>query len=421
LLLVVVWAPTWVVEQFLIPTGLVAPAYYLSLWLRPLGFVQQPRAGAVLFGARALATHGRAAPQHAYWLRRRLCARERGSTLVAGGLLAGLLGQQQRAKSLLTAADRLSGARLALPARALARDYLVAEAAQRGAFPRVVRLGLGEPRTAWSYAVARMGERLLAIPGALSNEELRSLWQAAPHRQATADLLARAQSIPRRELVATATDRPKREKSHALPRALGLTAFALAQPEPRSSRSIERAALRLTRALELPAFRARVARRCLGLCSTRSPALVVQQFREQLVELLAICLASSAFEAPSSQASPLLARAIHDASDRLFRDLQARCSDYRERTRTRHDLLENREEKLWQTFIETAARLRSLDPEREAEIFHCAYEPLVNFAVAQHSWLGRRLFSRGIYLWLAAHAGSDPERKDNLYLRLGRM
>ncbi len=87
--------------------------------------------------------------------------------MVAAGLLAALRKDIDRARGLLATADRMHAQLMPRSMRAVARDWLVVDAARVGNWHRVIRLGLSSTnRLRWSYNMARIAERLTGDPQA---------------------------------------------------------------------------------------------------------------------------------------------------------------------------------------------------------------------------------------------------------------
>src|SRR5262249_58525088 len=106
-----------------------------------------------------------------------------GRGLLAAGLLAALRGDRDRARCLLLVADNLPSQVISRKARRMARDWLVADAAQAEQWREVIRVGrrkYGSRR--WAYLIARIGERLVGDKRACANWLLWLVLLAAPRR-----------------------------------------------------------------------------------------------------------------------------------------------------------------------------------------------------------------------------------------------
>jgi len=223
--LVLIWAPTTVLRWIVVPLRMPRVAYWTVRLCWPLGLVKETEAGGVMYGALALARKG-ASDEAVRWLEQRLRNAEptRGAGVVAAGLLAALRKQDNLAYSLLSLADRMDKRLISRATRAIARDWLVVDAARVGNWRRVIRLGRhGTSQLRWSYSMARIGERLTGDPRAWRDWLLWPCFLLAPRRRATYPLFRRALAVPvRRSAQPDATPAVA-----ALPLALGGLARAI--------------------------------------------------------------------------------------------------------------------------------------------------------------------------------------------------
>jgi hypothetical protein len=199
-LLVPVMFPVIFTTRVLVPLGLPRVAYYFAWLTAPPYYFLERRGAAVLFGVLAAIRSRRPDPETLDFLEGRLLlegtARE--ATVAAAGLLAAARGKLEAARLLLASVDGLPGHALARVPRRMARSWLVADAARRGLWRDVVRLGR-RPGSyeRWPHAMAAFGERLARAPGAPPNAWLVVLWLVAPHRRTTLPVLRRALATPR--------------------------------------------------------------------------------------------------------------------------------------------------------------------------------------------------------------------------------
>src|SRR5262249_190521 len=167
-LLILIWAPTIVVRWIVVPLRMPRLAYWTIKLCWPLGHIKEIRAGGVIYGALALARKG-ASDKAIRWLEHKLQDAEqmRGTGVVAAGVVAALRDENELARRLLWLADTMDAALISRPARTIARDWLVVDAARLGNWHRVVRLGRHRSSSLrWSYSMARIGERLTQDPRA---------------------------------------------------------------------------------------------------------------------------------------------------------------------------------------------------------------------------------------------------------------
>src|SRR5262249_37771232 len=148
-----------------------------------------------------------------------------------------LRGERERARALLLLADTLPTKVVSGSVRVIARDWLVADAAQNGNWREAVRLGRrGQQGFRWSNAGAQMGRRPLGDPDRPRDWVLWLCWLIGPRRRATWPLLQRSLAVkPMRLPVA-----PEPAVVPALPEALAGFAQGLAGRFARDSRSLVR-------------------------------------------------------------------------------------------------------------------------------------------------------------------------------------
>src|SRR5262245_44408240 len=195
---VLILAPTTVLRWVLVPLRMPRVAYWTVRICWPLGLVKEVRAGGVMFGALALARRG-ASDEAIKWLEQRLRGVEpmQGAAVVAAGLLAALRKDDDLARRLFAMADRMDKRLISRSVRAIARDWLVVDAARIGNWQKVIRLGRGGSSwLRWSYSMARIGERLTGDPRAWRSWQLWPCFLLAPRRLATYPLFRRALAVP---------------------------------------------------------------------------------------------------------------------------------------------------------------------------------------------------------------------------------
>ena len=183
-LLVLIWAPTTILRWIVVPLRMPRLAYWTVMICWPLGIVKELRAGGVIFGALALPRKG-AADKDIRWLEQRLRNAEpmQGAAVVAAGLLAALRKDDDLARRLFAVADRMDKRLISRSVRAIARDWLVVDAARVGNWQKVIRLGRhGSGWLRWSYSMARIAERLRPHIAALLRAQQLDLCAAFPFR-----------------------------------------------------------------------------------------------------------------------------------------------------------------------------------------------------------------------------------------------
>ena len=404
-------APGVVLKRTVVPLGLPRVAYWTARWCWPIEVINESSAGAALYGALALArrpSSTRARMQAIDWLEQRVNRAPvlRGAGVVAAGLLAALRGDRQRARCLLLVADTLHRKLVPRRVRATARDWLVVDAARIGDWRQVIRLGRRgyDNSLRWSYAVARIGERLSGSPRGCRDWQLCLCWMFAPRRRATFALLRRALAVPHIPPQAAAGPAVAEE----LPEALANLARVLENRCVHDGPSLAAAACAVDSALDGSATRALVQQR-LHLLGTKPDAdAVISALRKCLTDLLVPLIEESPRLASGESRGPMLDQAKELVRIRLFRDIEAQCKDYNDRLKGESSLTAIAEWAAWAVTRDAANRLLELVPESEIALFHAMYVPVCNFAVFQHNKCMRRTLAHEIYSWLHRHAQSDP-------------
>ncbi|MEM6989194.1 MAG: hypothetical protein AAF721_01815 [Myxococcota bacterium] len=186
----------WIfVKRFCIPLGLSRLAWSISR-LGGHPWVRDPEGGAVLAGSLAALRAQVREPGEDHWLRARLdAAPMRGAGLVAAGLLAANAGDRVRARRLLLSLDQLDPDLCPPVARSIAADWLVADAAVRGAWDEVVEHVDTLPLPSRSARFIALAARRLMGEG-ITNRALFEAWLTAPRRLQTLALLRRAWAAP---------------------------------------------------------------------------------------------------------------------------------------------------------------------------------------------------------------------------------
>lgn len=208
---ILIWAPTLVLEWMVLPLRMPRVAYWVARVGYPLSFVGESSAGDVVYGALA-AARTRSRLKSASWLKEKLDRPRslRGGGVVAAALLATLRGNRDRARCLFLVADTLPSKVISRKARRIARDWLVAEAAQAEEWREVIRLGrrkYGSRR--WSYLMARIAERLVGDKRACGNWLLWLFWLIAPRRLATLPCCDARWESPERRSRILSSDNPR--------------------------------------------------------------------------------------------------------------------------------------------------------------------------------------------------------------------
>jgi hypothetical protein len=408
--IIVLVVPGPLLRRIVVPLGMPRVAYWTARWCWPIEVINEAGAGAALYGALALArrpSSTQATAQSIDWLEQRVNRAQpvRGASVVAAGLLAALRGDRHRARCLFLVANTMHRKFIPMRVRATARDWLVVDAARIGNWREVIRLGRRgyDDRLRWSYAVARMGERLIGDPRGGRDWLLCLCWMVAPRRRATFALLRRALAVPRAEKQSGVA--PAAEE---LPQALANLAQALENRFAHDGPSFAATACAVDVALDSPSTLALVQQRLVALGARPDADAVMSGLRARLTDLLVPLIEESPKLVGGETRGPILDQAKERVRVRLFRDIEAQCKDYNDRQHGENSLASIAEWATWAAMRDAANRLLELVPESEIALFHQMYVPVCNFAVFQHNKCMRRTLAHEIYSWLHRHSQSDP-------------
>ena len=406
---VLIWAPTPLVRWIVVPLRMPRTAYWTVRICFPLGLIKEIEAGAVVYGALALA---RKSPSNEAisWLERKLRNAQtiQGCGVVAAGLLAALRKDIDRARGLFGTADRMHERLIPRSIRAIARDWLVVDAARAGNWHRVIRLGLSSTnRMRWSYTMARIAERLTGAPQARPNWLLWQCFLSAPRRRVTYPLFRRAVGVPRRRSMQP--DAPA--SATGLPPALGDLARSLEAANAHNGELLDRSIDAVDR--ELDSMHPMIEHR-LGMLGSRGNAGSVRSlFRHRLIDLAIPLIEDDPYLARAAQQDSIMEQAVWQVRRRLMGDIESQCRDYRERTAGEDSLDLVAEWETWARLSSSANRLLELDSTAESVLFQMVFAPVCNFAVYQHNGRKRIALAHDMFVWLLRYA-NEPEARQLL-------
>jgi len=406
---VLIWAPTPLVRWIVVPLRMPRTAYWTVRICFPLGLIKEIEAGAVVYGALALA---RKSPSNKAisWLERKLRNAQtiQGCGVVAAGLLAALRKDIDRARGLFGTADRMHERLIPRSIRAIARDWLVVDAARAGNWHRVIRLGLSSTnRMRWSYTMARIAERLTGAPQARPNWLLWQCFLSAPRRRVTYPLFRRAVGVPRRRSMQP--DAPA--SATGLPPALGDLARSLEAANAHNGELLDRSIDAVDR--ELDSMHPMIEHR-LGMLGSRGNAGSVRSlFRHRLIDLAIPLIEDDPYLARAAQQDSIMEQAVWQVRRRLMGDIESQCRDYRERTAGEDSLDLVAEWETWARLSSSANRLLELDSTAESVLFQMVFAPVCNFAVYQHNGRKRIALAHDMFVWLLRYA-NEPEARQLL-------
>lgn len=406
--------PGIVTRWLLVPLGLYRTAFALMRSTCPFGSDGDFRANAALWGALALAR----APSNASdlaWLRARLPSPsfETLAHEATEGILHALAGNDAEARRLFgEAGSYRTGSR---QARMVARDWLVMDALRERNYEAAIKLGRrirGNLR--WSWVAAHMAERLAQKPDAAQDWKLRLLWLYAPRRRATLPLLRAALAVDRVDTQV----RPRQPLPEDLPQALAaLAEFVLRQKQAdnKPERQLFQGIIRTIESeLANPALLDKMRRKTAGIpgAAPQAAATACEAFRRQLAGRLVPILESSPQLAATAESLPLIKAAIDNIDQRLQRDIESRCKDYRTRTHERRLLPGADEQRLWDQLSGSANCLLKLAPERRPTVFLEMFAAVNNFAVHMHKEAQESRLPHEMYHWLFRNAGGNRDARD---------
>jgi hypothetical protein len=406
--LVLIWAPTAILRGIIVPLRMPRLAFWTVRLFWPLGLVKDLEAGGVIYGALALARKG-ASDEAFRWLEQRLRDAQptQGVGVVAAGLLAALHKDDNMARCLFSVADRMDKRLISRSVRAIARDWLVVDAARVGNWQRVIRLGQrGSSSLRWSYSMARIGERLTGDPRAWRDWQLWPCFLLAPRRRATYPLIRRALAVPVRR-----SPHPDLAPMVAeLPLALGSLARAIegscdGEALARSIDAVDR---------QLDSLRDKIGERLNALGGRGDAGAILVAFRQRLIDLVTPLIEEDPYLAREAQRSPIMEQAVWQVRRRLFGDVEARCKDYRERTQEGSALDLVAEWEAWAMLNSFADQLLELDPNMESVLFQTVFASVCNFAAFQHNGRKRIALAHDMFIWLLRYARSDPQARQLL-------
>jgi hypothetical protein len=406
---VLIWAPTPLLRWIVVPLRMPRSAYWTVRICFPLGLIKEIEAGAVVYGALALARK-KSSDETISWLERKLRNAEtiQGAGVVAAGLLAALRKDIGRARGLLATADRMHWRLIPGSIRAIARDWLIVDAARVGNWHRVIRLGMSSDRLRWSYNMARIAERLTGAPQARPNWLLWQCFLSAPRRRLTYPLFRRALAVPRRR--SEPLDAPA--SATGLPLALGELARALEGANAHDGELLDRSIDAVDR--ELDSVHPMIEQR-LGMLGGRGdPSSVRSLFRHRLIDLAIPLIEDDPYLARTAQQDSIMEQAAWQVRRRLMGDIESQCRDYRERTAGEDSLDLVAEWETWARLNSSADRLLELDSAAENVLFQMVYAPVCNFAVYQHNGRKRIALAHDMFVWLLRYAHDTPEARQLL-------
>jgi hypothetical protein len=394
--------PRLTLKLLVVPLGRPRFAYHFARFCLPYTYAAEPRGAPAFFAALAAVRAPVIETRDLDWLdaRLELETKMRASSVAAAGLLAAARGKPGTARRLFESIDGISWRVVPRGVRRVARTWLVADAARRGDWSRVARLGRGS-YFRWPHAVASMARRLTRDPRAPSSAFLWMVWAFAPRRLATRALLRRALDTPRLALPVPDAGEPRAESAPEEALSLALTAHAAALARPTTP-----ALLRASRAWESAAAAgsttALLSRRVLSAGASLSADTVMARVLATAREDLS---AHAAHLAPRQGEGSLVAAIGAEARRRDLEELELAVSLLAERAKGAGSLHVLNEWMEW-------ARLKSLceriqpggDAEAQRTVFAILHPALVNYGAWLFNRRSEKLLANTIFRWLLVQA-----------------
>ncbi|HEY8027365.1 MAG TPA: hypothetical protein VIF60_22670 [Burkholderiaceae bacterium] len=413
-----IFLPTLFLRWVLVPLGMFRLAYWWFRCTWPFGFGKEFRVGAVYYGTLALASKG-ATPERIEWLKKRLPQISASSapheTVTA--LLAALAGEREVAQLMLHSIDVTRGPR---NMRSIARDWLVMDATRRGDWQEAIWRGRrGRDSFRWSYAVARIAERVDRPAMAAPDWQLIGLWLLAPRRRNLFPFLKKALETPRAKKKRPTVPPAPKDFPAALADLAGmLTQMSKSGQVPDREYFLATVRWANLRA-ESPAVHLLIQERLKALDPLRSDSkesadAIVRSFQEQLIELVVPIIERSPHLVRGEGERPVIREAIDRIRQSTLQEIEVRCGDYDHRTKNQSNLERHAEWGAWATLRNRAEQVLKMDGGAEDALFQVMYAPLCNFAVYQHNTIANHRLAHDMFCWLREHAKSNREASELL-------
>jgi hypothetical protein len=411
-LLITLLFPWRTLRHTMVPLGQVRAAH-LTARLVDVGFGNDAAGGAVMAATMALLHKTNASDDDLRWVEEQLAA---ATPLRAGGLVAAALlrlraGDRAGARQLLRSVELLRFPGSPLLAFRAAREFLAADAAERGAWDEVAALAALPGALHASRATLFLGAvagRLLRRDDAPSDERLWLLWLLAPARRRTRPLLHRALTTPRGSSVTSVAPPAEAPAAAAaedpLQAALALQVGTWQTGAP-SLRGLARLGEAWDRALDDKALERRLLLRSMEL-GTHEASKLREQLREAVAAQLAEQarsrgLALGAIEAPG----PTLERAARLLRDGLLTTLEAGCEATRLRAIDKRALPAPDEWREWLVLRERYEQLHALAGGTARRLaWPRVRDDVCKLAVWLWNERGEKTIAHAIFRWLLDEA-----------------
>lgn len=406
----------WIfVKRICIPLGMTGAAWTISR-LGGHPWIRDPEGGAVLAGALAALRARVRAPGQDMWLRARLDVIPlRGAGLVAAGLLAANAGDRVRARRLLLSLDQFDPDLCPPLARSIAADWLVADAAVRGAWEEVVEQIETLPYPSRSARfIGMVARKFMGEPTAA--RALVEAWIAAPRRLQTVELLKRAlRDVPRAP--STTLDEvdagalAANDGGEVPRRALSLHVETVASNAV-PPRQIERVGQAWEQTLSDFPFRGKVRRRALELGCGVSPELLVAEFRRDVADDLADVMLDAAVptEGLPAHERQVIGRAVLTARARLLHRLQQAIGQAQRLQKSANSTAPI---DIWWAWLEVGRRYADASEVGGLQLRILAYRLLEPDMRSLAAWMWNHMAERGLANAVSSWLMLEAERVDD--------
>ncbi|MCA9682251.1 MAG: hypothetical protein KC457_08650 [Myxococcales bacterium] len=393
-------------RRLLIPLGMWRASWHLA---QLAGWVWRGdvQGGQLLAGAWALLRRGGSDPEAIAWLMQQRDRTEPfgAPAVLASALLADAVGDRDTARQLMRMVANFDDAHRPPLTRYLANEWLVADAAARGAWTEVELMGRApHQRSRGTKLLGDVAARLIGYPPVPGDAQLILRWLLAPARLQTLPLLRRALATPRLEAVPE-TRRPLGQGAPVLAGADLLAAHARALSTGVSQAELFCLARSWEAMLADPQLRSHTARRALAL-RAGDPDEAITRLRQQIeLDLSALARSTELPLAALEADSEALRRVARELRHDLLDELAIRSEAVETRVRARKQLPpldELREFLVVREQYERVCRIGG--PELVRVAFSQVHDPLCSLAVWLWDERGEAAIASAMFRWLGHEA-----------------
>lgn len=398
----------------LIPLGWPRAAYRFNL-LTATTWGSDLRGGKALAGAWALLRARNPSPEERAWVEAKLdaCTPLRGAGVLAHGLLAASRGDLETARALCRSVSLLDRRVAPRPARRLALEWCLADAAAHGRWRDVVELS---QQGSGSYSFAAFfrasARRLLPEPRA-GRFALVAWWVLARRWWATWPLLKRAWQVPSRRLSLLELEAGETQTAEPLGRALELHVALSRVPAGREAMALSAAAVAWDEALSSLKVRDLATERAQGLGPHAGAEALDALGEEAAEELAAWALAREVKLAQLEPGSDMAENVAYRVRNELLERIESAAQDVTYRLAEQRPL-SNAEE--WRHFLALqhqytlAATLGGLEARRLA--FDAVSVPLCNLGAWLFNDRQEKAIANGMFRWLLEESRDVGSEED---------